>query len=199
MLVQTADLLHASCGCLSWSSIGAGIDLCLTLLKKIRPVHEAEEWAGSYGEPGESAGSSGEFILHANSSSPAGSPPALVSSSQHQKQLLELAAVAVQQLLAKLLNPGVFRSTRSALLEQAKESLSLKPPEVKQPSLEEMMESCLNVDSGPPTVLIQRVESPFEEREESQPGIKYLFSQSKIYIIVTFYFLSDHTKCGWVP
>ena len=70
---------------------------------------------------------------------------------------------------------------------------------MKQPSLEEMMESCLNVDSGPTTVLIQRVESPFEEREESQPGIKYLFSQSIIYIIVTFYFLSDHTKCGWVP
>lgn len=199
MLVQTADLLHASCGCLSWSSIGAGIDLCLTLLKKIRPAHEAEEWAGSYGEPGESAGSSGEFILHANSSSPAGSPPALVSSSQHQKQLLELAAVAVQQLLAKLLNPGVFRSTRSALLEQAKKSLSLKPPEIKQPSLEEMMESCLNVDSGLTPVLIQRVESPCEEREESPAGNKNLFSYSVICIFVILCFFSDHAKCGWIP
>lgn len=150
LLVQTADLLHASCGSISWSCIGAGIHLCLSLLKKILPAHEAEEWAGSY-DAGESIGSSGEFT--GEQSSPPVSlldnPPALVSSSQHQKQLLELAAVAVQQLLAKLLNPGLFRTARSNLLDQATDVLCPKDAREKLPSLEDMLDGCLSASEAP--------------------------------------------------
>lgn len=145
LLVQTADLLHASFGAMGAVSVLAGIKLCLTLLKKILPAHEgAEEFAGSWSSPseGEEAieSSSGEF--HSPPSS-----PALISSSQHQKQLLEHAVVAIQQLLAKLINPGIFISDRAMLLEQAIKLLSVKTTN-RTPSLEEMLEECVNPSSG---------------------------------------------------
>lgn len=140
LLVQTADLLHASFGEMSAGSILAGIELCLTLLKKILPAHEGtEEFAGSWSSPSEgeeAIESSGEF--HSPPSS-----PALVSSSQHQKQLLEHAVVAIQQLLGKLLNPGIFRSSRAALLERASQTLSSQITS-RTPSLEEMLDECAN-------------------------------------------------------
>ena len=141
LLVQTADLLHASFGAMSASSILAGIELCLSLLKKILPAHEGtEELTGSWGSPSEgeeAIESSGEF--HSPPSS-----PALVSSSQHQKQLLEHAVVAIQQLLGKLLNPGIFRSTsRTTLLERASKSLSIQTAN-RTPSLDEMLKECTN-------------------------------------------------------
>ena len=134
LLVQTADLLHASYGSLSIECIGAGIELCRSLLKKILPAHEAEEWAGSVAEEATEL-SSGDF--HSPPSS-----PALVSSSQHQKQLLELAVVGVQQLLAKLLNPGVFRLERAQLLVQAERSLALPPVRV-EPTLDRILDDCI--------------------------------------------------------
>uniref|UniRef100_A0A0P5JMF4 Dopey-1 n=1 Tax=Daphnia magna TaxID=35525 RepID=A0A0P5JMF4_9CRUS len=141
LLVQTADLLHASFGAMSAASVLAGIELCLTLLKKILPAHEGtEELAGSWSSPseGEEAieSSSGEF--HSPPSS-----PALISSSQHQKQLLEHAVVAIQQLLAKLLNPGIFVSDRTTLLKQASNILSVQTVSCTPP-LEEMLEECVN-------------------------------------------------------
>ena len=115
LLVQTADLLHASYGSLNVQCVGAGIELCRSLLKKILPAHEAEEWAGSFGSPSDGGVEEATEMSSGDFHSPPSSP-ALVSSSQHQKQLLELAVVGVQQLLAKLLNPGVFRLDRIKVL-----------------------------------------------------------------------------------
>ena len=141
LLVQTSALLHESYGCRSSSSIAAGIELCLALMKKIPPVHEAEEWAGSLSkndqEKDEVVSTDEEFL-----SSPGS--PALVSSSHQQKQLLERAVLAVQILLAKLLNPSIFTGDRSTVLQHATSTLSAVSAQKNvKPSLEEMLSNCI--------------------------------------------------------
>lgn len=162
LLVQTADLLHASFGAMSAASVSAGIKLCLTLLKKILPAHEGtEELAGSWSSPSEGEEaiecSSGEF--HSPPSS-----PALISSSQHQKQLLEHAVVAIQQLLAKLLNPGIFVSDRTTLLEQATKILSVSSASLT-PSLEEILEECAKPSSSN-SVTLEKASALDQEKYE---------------------------------
>lgn len=179
LLVQTADLLQASAGELGWPLIGAGIDLCLSILKKILPAHEAEEWSGSWSGAA-AAALAVDDVDSEEFHSPPASPPALISSAQHQKQLLELAVVSVQQLLAKLLHPGIFRPSdggRAGLLDWAKRLLALETVEKaqrKSPSLEELMAGCLAdvqppsadpMESNDPEIFLEVIASPTELTE----------------------------------
>ena len=159
LLAQTADLLHTSFDNMNADCVLAGIDLCFTILKKILPFHGSEELAGSWSNPSEGEEavetSSGEF--HSPPSS-----PALVSSSQHQAQLLEHAVGAIQQLLAKLLNPGIILSPRTALLHRAAQVLAIRTTN-SLPPLEELLEQCLDPKNNNKSVAIEKQVFPTTE------------------------------------
>ena len=128
LLVQTVTQLHQSYAENSTSSIAAGIELCLSLLKKIPPVHEAR---------------SEENDAESTTSVDNGGP-ALISSSQQQKQLLDRAVVGAQELLAKLINPGIFTDARNVLIDYATVNLSIASSATDGATLEELMKDCIS-------------------------------------------------------
>lgn len=131
LLVQTTSQLHESYTESSTSSIAAGIELCLSLLKKIPPVHEAKN---------EENDATSTASVDDNS-------PALISSSQQQKQLLDRAVTGAQQLLAKLINPGIFTDNRNVLIDYATTNLSISSAVTDGVTLEELMKDCLSSSS----------------------------------------------------
>ena len=141
LLLRTAELLRDSCGTVESRLTSAGIDLCLCLLKRIQPAHEAEDWNGTWAK---SDSEEVEICSEEFHSPPRAWSPALISSSQHQKHLMEQTMCAVQHLLAKLLNPGIFLGNRSVVLERAAQMLAIEKSPDSNPTLEELMEGCVN-------------------------------------------------------
>ena len=141
LLLLTSDLLLESCCSAPLSLLSAGLDLCLSLLKKLQPPHEAEDCAKTEPPPPPPGSGNGDSLTAAADSTLVASYA--VSASQHQKNLLQQSMESVRSFLGKLLNPGVLINDRPVLLRKAAQMLSFNKSARPTASLDDLMEQCL--------------------------------------------------------